>query len=76
MTSQNHGFAVDPEGIEKAGGRITHIDLNDNVLEGFVHDDLRIMAIQFHPEAAPGPHDSNHLILERFLEFAGFGGQD
>jgi carbamoyl-phosphate synthase small subunit len=80
ITSQNHGFCVDAKGIEKAGGRVTHVNLNDQTLEGFVHEDHKVMAIQFHPEAAPGPHDSQHLLLERFLGFAGFsatnsGGQ-
>jgi carbamoyl-phosphate synthase small subunit len=72
ITSQNHGFCVDAKGVEKAGGRVTHVNLNDETLEGFVHEDHRIMASQFHPEAAPGPHDSQHLLLERFLSFAGF----
>jgi carbamoyl-phosphate synthase small subunit len=71
ITSQNHGFCVDPGGIEKAGGRVTHVNLNDGTLEGFVHEDQRILAVQFHPEAAPGPHDAQHLLLERFFEFAG-----
>ncbi|MEE2751971.1 MAG: glutamine-hydrolyzing carbamoyl-phosphate synthase small subunit [Myxococcota bacterium] len=70
ITSQNHGFCVDAAGIEKAGGRVTHINLNDQTLEGFVHEDLGLMAVQFHPEAAPGPRDSQHLLLERFLAFA------
>lgn len=73
ITSQNHGFCVDAAGIERAGGRVTHVNLNDQTLEGFVHEDQKIMAIQFHPEAAPGPHDSQHLLLNRFLDFAGLG---
>ncbi|GDX81723.1 carbamoyl-phosphate synthase small chain [Deltaproteobacteria bacterium] len=67
ITSQNHGFCVDPVGIERAGGRVTHVNLNDGTLEGFVHEDLGVIAVQFHPEAAPGPHDSRHLLLDRFL---------
>ena len=70
ITSQNHGFCVDPVGVERAGGRLTHLNLNDNTLEGFVHDDLRVIAVQFHPEAAPGPHDSRHLLIDRFLRLA------
>lgn len=70
ITSQNHGFCVDPVGIVNAGGRVTHTNLNDGTLEGFAHDDLRIMCVQFHPEASPGPHDSQHLFA-RYLEFAG-----
>jgi carbamoyl-phosphate synthase small subunit len=71
ITSQNHGFCVDPAGVEKAGGRVTHINLNDGTLEGFTHADLGVICVQFHPEAAPGPHDSGHLVLQRFLRFAG-----
>jgi carbamoyl-phosphate synthase small subunit len=71
ITSQNHGFCVDIAGIESAGGVPTHINLNDKTLAGFKHEQLRIAAVQFHPEASPGPHDSVHLVLERFLEVAG-----
>jgi carbamoyl-phosphate synthase small subunit len=70
ITSQNHGFCVDPAGIERAGGRVTHVNLNDGTLEGFCHADLGVIAVQFHPEAAPGPNDSAHLLLDRFLKFA------
>ena len=72
ITSQNHGFCVDPKGVERAGGRVTHVNLNDGTLEGFAHDDHRIMAVQFHPESAPGPRDSGHLIVDRYLSFCGF----
>jgi carbamoyl-phosphate synthase small subunit len=71
ITSQNHGFCVDPVGIEAAGGRVTHVNLNDGTLEGFVQEDLGVMAVQFHPEASPGPHDSRHLLIDRFLRFGG-----
>lgn len=70
ITSQNHGFCVDPAGVERAGGRVTHVNLDDGTLEGFAHDDLRVMAVQFHPEAAPGPRDSEHLLVSRYLDFA------
>jgi phosphomannomutase len=65
------GFCVDPAGVERAGGRVTHVNLNDGTLEGFVHADLGVICVQFHPEAAPGPNDSSHLVLDRFLRFAG-----
>lgn len=70
ITSQNHGFCVDPEGVRRAGGRITHTNLYDGTLEGFEHPDLALACVQFHPEAAPGPHDSAHLLLDRFLAVA------
>ncbi len=62
ITSQNHGFAVDPESLEAAGGEPTHINLNDRTLEGFRHRELPLFAVQYHPEAAPGPHDSRYLF--------------
>jgi len=66
ITSQNHGFAVDmatlPPEIEA-----THRNLNDGTLEGFRHRRLPILAAQFHPEAAPGPHDAN-VLFQSFLE--------
>ena len=62
ITAQNHGFAVDIESLQRAGGRVTHTNLNDHSLEGFVHADSRVTAVQFHPEAAPGPHDSAHVL--------------
>ena len=65
ITAQNHGFAVDAASIENVGGQVTHINLNDDSLEGFVHEDKQILAVQFHPEASPGPHDSAYVI-ERF----------
>ena len=70
ITSQNHGFCVDPAGVERAGGRVTHVNLNDGTLEGVTHPDLGVICVQFHPEAAPGPNDSTHLLVDRFLRFA------
>lgn len=62
ITSQNHGFAVDPQSLEKAGGEPTHINMNDNTLEGFRISDRPIFAVQYHPEASPGPHDARYLF--------------
>ncbi len=62
ITSQNHGFAVDISSLEAVGGRVTHINLYDRSLEGFAHPDQGIFAVQYHPEAAPGPHDSGYLF--------------
>ena len=62
ITSQNHGFAVDIESLKKAGAEPTHINLNDQTLEGFRHGSDPIFAVQYHPEANPGPHDSRYLF--------------
>ena len=62
ITSQNHGFAVDIDSLDSGEIEITHVNLNDNTLEGFKHTRLPIMAVQYHPEASPGPHDSRYLF--------------
>ena len=62
ITSQNHGFAVDIASLEKAGGEPTHINLNDQTLEGFRHRTDPTFAVQYHPEASPGPHDARYLF--------------
>jgi len=67
ITSQNHGFAVRSEDLESRGLKLTHINLNDNTVEGFRHKELPAFAVQYHPEASPGPHDSRYLFA-RFRE--------
>jgi carbamoyl-phosphate synthase small subunit len=62
ITSQNHGFAVDADSLAKAGGKMTHVNLNDHTVEGFTHPDLPIFSVQYHPEASPGPHDATYLF--------------
>jgi carbamoyl-phosphate synthase small subunit len=62
ITSQNHGFAVDGDSLEAAGLELTHVNLNDETVEGFRHRELPAFAVQYHPEAAPGPHDSRYLF--------------
>lgn len=67
ITSQNHGFAVDGASLRRVGGLVTHINNNDESIEGFYCPDRRVMAVQFHPEASPGPHDAGYLF-GRFIE--------
>ena len=67
ITSQNHGFAVDLDSIRGHDVEITHINLNDNTLEGFRHLTYPVFAVQYHPEASPGPHDARYLF-DRFKD--------
>ena len=68
VTSQNHGFAVNRKEIEKSGNiLITHINLNDDSIEGIRIKNKRAFSVQYHPEAAPGPHDAAYLF-DDFLE--------
>ncbi len=64
ITSQNHGFAVDSQTLDPDLIEVTHINLNDNTLEGFRHRKLPMLAVQYHPEASPGPHDARYLFAE------------
>jgi carbamoyl-phosphate synthase small subunit len=62
ITSQNHGFAVDTDSMAGKNIELTHINLNDNTFEGFQHKEYPLFAVQYHPEAAPGPHDAGYLF--------------
>jgi carbamoyl-phosphate synthase small subunit len=62
ITAQNHGFAVDPDSLKDSEIELTHVNLNDGTLEGFRHRSHPIFCVQYHPEAAPGPHDSQYLF--------------
>ena len=67
ITAQNHCFCVDMDSLNKADIETTHINLNDNTLEGMKHKKLSAFSVQFHPEASPGPHDAGYLF-KRFID--------
>ncbi|MEO6054427.1 MAG: glutamine-hydrolyzing carbamoyl-phosphate synthase small subunit [Chthoniobacterales bacterium] len=66
ITSQNHGFAIDPESLPSEV-EVTHINLNDGTVAGMAHRKLPVFSVQYHPEAAPGPHDA-HYFFEEFSQ--------
>ena len=67
VTTQNHGFAVDPESVEAEAAEVTHMNLNDKTVEGLRFKAFKGFSVQFHPEASPGPHDS-HYLFDEFLD--------
>jgi carbamoyl-phosphate synthase small subunit len=70
VTSQNHGFAVDGDGLPKDEAEVSHINLNDRSVEGLRHKSLPLFTVQYHPEAHPGPWDSGYLFDE-FIDMMG-----
>ncbi len=64
ITAHNHNFAVDPDSINTSEVDLTHVDLNDNTLEGLRHRSMPLFSVQYHPEASPGPHDSHYLFRD------------
>ena len=64
ITSQNHGFAVDPQSLPASEVETTQINLNDQTSEGLRHRSEPVFSVQYHPEAAPGPHDANYFFHE------------
>lgn len=67
ITSQNHGYAVEDASIDRNNIEISHINLNDNTVEGIMHKFLPVFSVQYHPEACPGPHDSMYLF-DKFMD--------
>ena len=67
ITSQNHNFAIDPDSLSETELEVTHTNLNDGTVEGVSHRSAPMFAVQYHPEASPGPHDPNYLFA-RFRE--------
>jgi carbamoyl-phosphate synthase small subunit len=74
ITSQNHGFNVEPDSIPGKGNRVTHLNLYDKTAEGMENKDLGVFSVQYHPEAGPGPHDSTPLF-RKFVETMKAGGR-
>ena len=66
ITSQNHGFAIEPDSLALDRLEITHLNLNDRTVAGLKHKTLPIFSVQYHPEASPGPHDADYLF-EQFV---------
>jgi carbamoyl-phosphate synthase small subunit len=67
ITSQNHGFCVDPDSLPSSDVEITHVNLNDHTNEGMRHRSLPLFSVQYHPEASPGPHDARYLF-DQFID--------
>jgi len=67
ITSQNHGFAIDPDSFSNPDIEVTHLNLNDRTLAGLRHKSLPLFSVQYHPEASPGPHDADYLF-EKFVQ--------
>ena len=67
ITAQNHCFCVDIDSVKDKGIEISHLNLNDDTVEGMENKDLKFFSIQFHPEAGPGPNDAKYLF-DKFID--------
>ena len=67
ITTQNHGFAVDIDSLQSTDLKLWFINVNDKTVEGIIHKEKKISAVQFHPEACAGPEDAEYLF-DRFIE--------
>jgi carbamoyl-phosphate synthase small subunit len=74
MTAQNHGYAVEPESLKTAGGRVTEINLNDNTISGFALPGKNVFCVQYHPEAGPGPNEGERNFEKFYQMVAEFHG--
>jgi carbamoyl-phosphate synthase small subunit len=75
ITAQNHGFSVDAKSLPEKEVEVSHVNLNDQTCEGLRHRNLPIFAVQYHPEASPGPHDASYLF-DRFVELMNEEGKE
>lgn len=76
ITTQNHGFAVRDDGASHPSAQVTHVNLNDQTVEGVAAPDLRAFSVQYHPESSPGPHDSLYLFDRFAAEMDAAGGEE
>ena len=76
ITSQNHNYAIDADSLADAGGvDLTHVNLNDGVVEGFRFREAPAFSVQYHPEAGPGPHDARYLFDDFVTLMTDFQGK-
>jgi carbamoyl-phosphate synthase small subunit len=67
ITAQNHGFCVDMASLRHVNVELSHVNLNDETVEGLKHREIPLFSVQYHPEASPGPHDASYLF-DRFID--------
>ena len=71
ITSQNHGYVVDEATLDPSIAESAYVNVNDGTNEGIIYKKKNVVTVQFHPEACPGPHDSDDLFFNRFLNMMG-----